>query len=149
MRDVLLGNERNTQKSKNLTAAGQAQGLRVPSRTLPCPCQPQLTETETGNRVTLRKRQLMTHGSSFSSSARGSHRRVHRVGSRLGGTCTQTHMSLRDRGRDRDRDTDTDLSNPKSTRTKMIHRRAGGRSGIHDKLLGAENRDRSSTSIRL
>ena len=24
----------------------------------------------------------------------GSHRRVHRVGSRLGGTCTQTHMSL-------------------------------------------------------
>ena len=44
MRDVLLGNQRNTQKNKNLTAAGQAQGLRVQSRTLPCPCQPLLTE---------------------------------------------------------------------------------------------------------
>ena len=34
---MLLGNQRNTQENKNLTAAGQAQGLRVPSRTLPCP----------------------------------------------------------------------------------------------------------------
>ena len=48
-----------------------------------------------------------------------------------------------------DTDTDTDLSNPKSTRAKMVHRRAGGRSGIHGKSLGAENRNRSSTSIRL
>ena len=44
MRNVLLGNQRNTQENKNLTSAGQAQGLRVPSRTLPCPW---LTETET------------------------------------------------------------------------------------------------------
>ena len=35
--------------------------------------------------------------------------------------------------------THTDLSNPKSTRAKMVHRRAGGRSGFHDKSLGAEN----------
>ena len=34
-----------THENKGTTAAGQAQGLRVPSRTLPC--QPQLTETET------------------------------------------------------------------------------------------------------
>ena len=56
-----------------------------------------------------------------------------------------------DTERERDRQThrETDLSNPKSTRAKMVHRRAGGRSGIHDKSLGAENRDRSSTSIRL
>ena len=42
---------------------------------------------------------------------------------------------------DTDTDTDTDLSNPKSTRAKMVHRRAGGRSGIHGKSPGAENRD--------
>ena len=46
-RDLLLENQLNTQENKNSTAAGQAQGLRVPSRTLPCPCQPLLTKTKT------------------------------------------------------------------------------------------------------
>ena len=34
-------------KHTRKTAAGQAQGLRVPSRTLPCPASPSWTETET------------------------------------------------------------------------------------------------------
>ena len=70
------------------------------------------------------------------------------------GTETETDTDTqRDTQRDRDRDThtetETDLSNPKSTRAKMVHKRAGGRSGIHGKSPGAENRNRSSTSIRL
>ena len=35
-----IGKPKNTQENKNTTAAGQAQGLRVPSRTLPCPASP-------------------------------------------------------------------------------------------------------------
>ena len=31
----------------------------------------------------------------------------------------------------------------------MVHRHAGERSGVHDKSPGAEDRNRSSTSIRL
>ena len=54
MRDVLLENQLNTQENKISTAAGQAQGLRVPSRTLPCP-QTQTSQHEqrwsTGARV--------------------------------------------------------------------------------------------------
>ena len=37
MRDVLLENQRNTQENRNVTAAGQAEGLRVLPRTLRCP----------------------------------------------------------------------------------------------------------------
>ena len=55
----------------------------------------------------------------------------------------------KDKDKDKNKEKDKDLSNPKSTRAKMVHRRAGGRSGIHGKSLGAENRNRSSTSIRL
>ena len=48
MRDVLLENQLITRENKNSTAAGQAQGLRVQSRTLPCPW---LTETETATAI--------------------------------------------------------------------------------------------------
>ena len=47
MRDVLLENQLITQENKNSTAAGQAQGSRAPSRTLPCPFQPLVTKTKT------------------------------------------------------------------------------------------------------
>ena len=47
MRDALLDNQLITQENKNSTAAGQAEGLRVPSPTLPCTCQPLLTKTKT------------------------------------------------------------------------------------------------------
>ena len=39
-------NQRITQENKNTTAAGQAQGLRVPSRTLPCQTQRQTQRPE-------------------------------------------------------------------------------------------------------
>ena len=45
MRDVLLGNQRNTQEHKNLTGSGT--GLESPFSDSALPCEPQLTETET------------------------------------------------------------------------------------------------------
>ena len=55
----------------------------------------------------------------------------------------------RDKDRDRDRDRDRDLSEHKSTRAKMVNKRAGEQSGTHCLRSGAKNRNGSSTSIRL
>ena len=70
MRDVLLGNQRYTQENKNTIATGQAQGLRVLARALPCPVLPQL------DRDTDRDRDF-THNVREESKPRGTARKAY------------------------------------------------------------------------